>query len=102
MRKQLNITSTSDGILFEILVKPMSKNCRIAIINNEVTFFSKKPAYKGKANKDLIKVLSHLFRRKVKIVFGFTSNKKIVFIKDLDQGIFKEKIKACEVKDHPS
>ena len=66
----MNITSTSDGILFEILVKPMSKNCRITIINNEVTFFSKKPAYKGKANKDLIKVLSHLFRRKVKIIFG--------------------------------
>ena len=102
MRKQLNITSTKDGILFEILVKPMSKKCRIAIINNEMSFFSKKPAYKGKANKDLIKVFSHLFRRKVKIVFGFTYNKKIVFIKDFDQGIFKEKIKAYGVKDHPS
>lgn len=98
----MKITSTSDRILFEIFVKPISKNGRIVITNDEMPFFSKKPAYQGKANKDLTKVLSHLFRRKVKIVFGFTSNKKMMFIKDLDKATFEQKIKSCGFKDLPS
>lgn len=63
----MKMTSTNNGILFEIFVKPMSKNCRILITNDEVILFRKKLAHKGKANKDLTKVLSHLFEIKLKL-----------------------------------
>ena len=51
---------------------------------------------------DLTKVLMHLFRRKVKIVFGFASNKKMVLIKDLNQVTFEQKLSLVDLKTfHP-
>jgi hypothetical protein len=88
----MKIEDTKEGLALEVLVKTSSKNCRIEITDNDVLFFSKKPACKGKANKELIKVFSNLFGSEVKIVAGLTSNKKILLIKDLNKVNFVQKI----------
>ncbi len=42
----------------------------------------KKPAVKGKANREVIKLLKKHFKADVEIVLGKTSNKKIIEVKD--------------------
>jgi uncharacterized protein (TIGR00251 family) len=88
----MKIKETKKGIALEVLVKPGSKSCRIEISNNDVLFFCKKLPCKGKANKELIKVFSNLFGSEVKIVAGFSSNKKILLIKDLNKRNFEQKL----------
>jgi uncharacterized protein (TIGR00251 family) len=38
---------------------------------------------KGKVNKELVKELSRLFKRRVEIVSGFTSRQKKILIRDI-------------------
>jgi uncharacterized protein (TIGR00251 family) len=71
----MKIKETNEGVTLEVLVKPRSKSCRVEVTNNDVLFFCKKPPYKRKANKELIKVFSNLFGLEVKIIAGLISNK---------------------------
>jgi uncharacterized protein (TIGR00251 family) len=98
----MKIKETKEGIALEVLVKTSSKKCRIEITTEEVIFFCKKPPYKSKANKELIKVFSNLFELEVKTVAGLSSNKKTLLIKDLNKVNFEQKIKSSRfTKDFP-
>jgi uncharacterized protein (TIGR00251 family) len=93
----MSIKETDEGVLLKVFVKPRSKNCRIEVTNGEVLlFFCKKPAYRGKANKELIKVFACLFGAEVKIVAGITSNQKVLFIKDLNKTSCKKIINSSQ------
>ena len=64
-----------------VKVKPNSNEEKIEKISEEYYLvFLKKPATEGKANLELIKVLSKYFKKDVRIVSGKSSKKKIVDI----------------------
>ena len=77
----MKIKETDEGVILEVFVKPKSKTSRIEVTNMEVQFFCKKPPYKGRANKELIKVFSNLFRVEVKLIYGATTNQKKLLLK---------------------
>lgn len=72
---------TKDGVVLEVQVKPRSRNFTIQV-NDELVIFCKQPPVEGKVNRELIKELSKIFRRKVAIVSGFHSRTKKILIKD--------------------
>ena len=66
----------------QINVRPNSKNLFVQKISeNEYKIHLKKPALNGKANEELIDVLSNFFgvkKNSVKVIRGFTGKKKVV------------------------
>ncbi len=67
----------------KIIVKPNSpKNSVIGYDSSRkaVKISIKAPTEKGKANKELIKFISKLLKRKVEIVKGLTSREKVLKI----------------------
>ena len=99
----MKIKEINEGVILEVFVKPKSKNCRIEITNGEALFVCKKPAYRGEANKELIKVFSNLFGAEVKIVAGFTSSQKVLLIRGFNKLTFEQKINTIRFsKDFPS
>lgn len=68
----------------EIYVKPRSKEFKI-VVDDEIVVFCKKEPIKGKVNTELIRELSRLFHKKVKLVSGFSSRQKRLLIKDVEK-----------------
>lgn len=78
------ITKTSDGIYLILYVKPKSKENKLVIEGDELVFYTKEPAIKGRANTALIKKLSKLFSinsSNIKIIYGHKSKTKRIFIR---------------------
>lgn len=73
---------TDRGVILDVYVKPNSKEFKIITDNNEFIVFCREIPEKGKANKEIIKELTRLFRKKVEIVAGFTSRQKKILVKD--------------------
>ena len=63
-------------------VKPNSKKFKIKVENDELIVFCRETPEKGRVNKELIKELSRLFKKKAEILSGFTSKQKRILIKD--------------------
>jgi len=61
-----------------ILVKPNSKKNEIISEGEILKVSIKEPAENGKANLELIKFLTKHFKKKIKIISGFNSKKKII------------------------
>ncbi len=61
-----------------VIVKPNSKQKKIVKTEEGLVVYLKAPPKKGMANKELIKLLSKYFGKKVTIVSGFASTKKQV------------------------
>ncbi|MDH5449035.1 MAG: DUF167 domain-containing protein [Candidatus Bathyarchaeota archaeon] len=83
---------TKNGVMLKAHVKPRSRSFRIQI-NDELVIFCRQPPVEGKANRELIKELSKIFKRKVEIVSGSRSRIKDILIKDTTK---KEVLKALK------
>ena len=81
----MKIRKTKQGVILEVHVKPRSKEFKIVAERDAIIVFCKEEPVKGKVNKELIKQLSRLFHKKVKLVSGFTSKQKKVLIKDAEK-----------------
>ncbi len=81
----MKIQKTKQGVILELYVKPRSKEFKIVAEGEETIVFCKEEPVKGKVNKELIKQLSRLFHKNVKLVSGFTSKQKKVLIKDAEK-----------------
>ncbi len=67
-----------NGIL-EVVIKPNAKKTEVVgEINGVVKIAVKSPPENGKANQELVKFLSKILKKQVKIVSGFTSKQKIL------------------------
>lgn len=84
----MKITETKDGAVIEVFVKPNSRRFEITIDDGEIVVFCTEQPVKGKVNKELVKEFSKLFHAKVKIVSGFTSKQKGLFI----TGVLKSEV----------
>lgn len=76
------MTETKRGVILEVSVKPKARGFKIALKADEIVAFCTEEPTKGKVNKELIKELTRLFRKKVVLVSGFTSSRKRLLIED--------------------
>lgn len=80
----MKIHETRHGVILEASVKPRSKKFKILANKNEIVIFCREEPVRGKANKELIKELSKLFRKEVELISGLTSKQKRLLIKDAE------------------
>ena len=66
-------------------MKPNSKQFQIKVEDDELVVLCKETPVKGKVNRELIKELSKLFKRRVEVVSGFSSRQKRVLVKDIEE-----------------
>lgn len=70
-----------DSSGFSVKVKPGKRKTVVlsfAVAKNEAVISVNAPADKGQANDELIRFLSHYFKKPVQILVGKTSSKKII------------------------
>ena len=79
----MKLQETVQGTVIELFVKPKSKEFQVKIDKDTLIVWCRETPKKGKVNRELIKELSKLFKRKVKILSGFTSQQKKVLIRNL-------------------
>ena len=90
----MKLQETVQGTVIELFVKPKSKEFQVKIDKDTLIVWCRETPMKGRGNRELIKELSKLFRRKVKILYGFTSRQKKVLIRDLDVDEVTEVLRA--------
>jgi hypothetical protein len=76
----MRITETKKGLILEVLVKPSSKEFKVDVKGDEIIIYCREEPVRGKVNKELIKEVSKLFRKKVELVSGFTSKQKRLLV----------------------
>ena len=86
----MRLQKTSGGVVIDVYVKPNSKQFRISVELDELVVFCREAPVKGRVNRELIKELSRLFKRRVKILSGFSSRQKKVLIRDIGAKEAKE------------
>ena len=77
----MKLTQVPHGTIIEIRVKPESRQFRMKL-NDELVMFCRETSVKGRVNRELVKQLSRLFKKKVEIISGFTSKQKRVLVRD--------------------
>ena len=81
----MKIRKIKQGVILEVYVKLRSKEFKIVAEGEEIIVFCKEEPVRGKVNKELIKQLSRIFHKNVKLVSGFTSKQKKVLIEDAEK-----------------
>lgn len=76
----MELLKVSDGVVVSVFVKPNSKRFQFKVEGDEVVVLCRESPVKGRVNKELIKELSRIFKKRVEIVAGFTSKQKKVLI----------------------
>jgi uncharacterized protein (TIGR00251 family) len=80
----MKLWKTSQGIVLGVYVKPNSKRFQMKTEEGELLVFCRETPVKGRVNRELIKELSRLFKRRVEIVSGFSSRHKEILVKDIE------------------
>lgn len=80
----MNLQETAQGTLIEIYVTPQSKQFNIEVEGDELLVSCRESPVKGRVNRELIKELSRLFKRRVRILSGFRSRQKKLLIENAD------------------
>ena len=86
---------SSEGIVIEVRVKPRSEAFNI-LISDEIVIYCVSPAEKGKANREILKKLSRLFKHKVRLISGQSSKKKLFLIESIRSQEAREILLACK------
>ncbi len=79
----MKLQKIPDGVVVVVFVKPNSKLFQLKAEGDELVVSCRESPVKGRVNKELIKELSRIFKRRVEIIAGFTSKQKKVLIKDI-------------------
>jgi uncharacterized protein (TIGR00251 family) len=69
---------------FDLQVKPNSKRVSLKVKKGIVHLSVTNPPVKNQANKEIVKILSELFKKKVEIHKSMPGYKKIIKINDMD------------------
>lgn len=95
----MKLRKTAQGIVLDIYVKPNSKEFKIKTEEDELVVFCRETPVKGRVNRELIRELSRLFKRRVEIVSGFTSRQKKILIREIEAEEVARAIQRECVKD---
>ncbi len=80
-----SINEQEDSLLLHITIKPNSRESKL-VKGEEITVLVKAAPVKGKANKELIRVLSeewNISKNQISIISGHKSRKKLIKIQDI-------------------
>lgn len=80
----MKLKKIDQGIVLGVYVKPSSKEFNIKIEEDRLVVFCREAPVKGRVNRELIKELSKLFKKRVEILSGITARQKRVLIKDIE------------------
>ena len=80
----MNVKEVKDGVILEAYVKPKSRQFSIEFKDNEIVIRCTEPPVKRRANKEIEKELSKLFKTKARIISGHTSSCKRILIYGLN------------------
>lgn len=94
MSENVKAIETKDGLILDVLAKPRSQTAKIVVERDEVIIFCREEPAKGKANKEIVKMLSRLFHRRVELLSGFSSRQKKLLIRDAKKGDFERVIRS--------
>ena len=78
----MKLRETARGTLIEIYVKPRSEQFKIEVEEDILLVFCRESPVKGRVNRELIKALSRLFKRRVRILSVFRSRQKRLLIEN--------------------
>ena len=95
----MKLRKTVQGIVLDIYVKPNSKKFQIKTEEDELVVFCRESPVKGRVNRELIRELSRLFKRRVEIVSGFSSRQKKILIREIEAEEVARAIQRECVKD---
>lgn len=79
----MKVLETKDGLILDVYVKPNSKFSKIAVEGNELVIYCSEEPVDGKVNREIVKMLSKVFRQKVMLVAGFASKQKRLLVKGM-------------------
>ena len=91
----MNRQKTSQGIILDVYIKPKSKEFKIEEEDDKLAVFCRESPVKGRVNRELIKELSKLFKRRVEIISGFSSRQKRVLIRDINVNEVRQVLDAA-------
>ena len=80
----MKLWKTAQGIVLDVYVKPNSKKFQIKTEEDKLVVFCRETPVKGRVNRELMKELSRLFKRRVEIVSGFSSRQKKILVRDIE------------------
>ena len=79
----MRIVETKDGSILEVFVKPKCREFKIEVEADGIVVCCTAEPVEGKVNKELLKEMSRLFKRRVELVSGFTSKNKRVLVRGM-------------------
>ena len=79
----MKLRKIAQGTVLDVYVKPNSKEFKIETEQDGFVVFCRETPVKGRVNRELIKELSRLFKRRVEIISGFGSRQKKILISDI-------------------
>ncbi|HYB68233.1 MAG TPA: DUF167 domain-containing protein [Candidatus Acidoferrales bacterium] len=79
----MKMLKTDRGVVLDLYVKPDSREFKIEVEDDELVVYCRESPVKGKVDRELIKELSRVFKRKVELISGFTSRQKKILIRDI-------------------
>ena len=80
----MKLQKTAEGIILYVYIKPNSKDFIIDVEKDELVVFCRETPVKGRVNRELVKELSRLFKRRIEIVSGFSSRQKRILVRDIE------------------
>ena len=81
----MKLVEAKEGIVVSVFVKPKQAKYSIAIDGDDILIFSTEEPVKGRVNKEILKVLSKLFKSELEIISGSTSRQKQILIRNLEK-----------------
>jgi uncharacterized protein (TIGR00251 family) len=81
----MEIQETPEGLILSVKVRPGSGRFSLSQSDNDLILELSSPPQAGRANQELVRELSKLFRCEVRILDGLKSRRKILLLKGLTQ-----------------
>ncbi|UCB60971.1 MAG: YggU family protein [Candidatus Bathyarchaeota archaeon] len=78
----MKLQDTDQGVVIDIYVKPNSKQFQLKVEDNELVVYCREAPVKGRVNRELIKGISRILKKKVEILSGVASRHKKILIRD--------------------
>jgi len=90
----------SGGVVV-VHVKPNSKQFQPKVEGDTLVVLCRESPVKGRVNKELIKELTRILKKRVELVVGFTARQKKVLITDISIDEIRTIFSKC-ISKHPS
>ena len=88
----IELRETQKGVILKIRVSPKSNEFKIKGFdswNNSLVLSTKKPARRGKANKEIERELGRIFGKNVQIISGMRSKNKTVLVQESKEKVLR-------------